>query len=281
MLAEGFLRLLMYREERKFASKSKQKRWQTSSHCADPFNCARADSSSAVPGVHSAETVTKEEHLNVTQPQILKVVPQRPAALSIPTDLHPVYVEDCSLLEQYPDLQVADSGRISHNLMRPSVSNSDFHMQSPVSQDCLQSEYTAQQAPQNSIPAIPDQGYLVMGDSVNISLDLPGSGLEPMSNSVLNGLLEKQLEEVYMQHLTENLARCNSHLGNSLLHGLVPPPQPGSSSQGADSLLDSLEEGTEDSNKKISYLNTHNLVPCSSNFSSPMLRISEAENPHP
>lgn len=54
-MAEGFLRLLVYREERKFASNSKQKRLQTSGHCADPSNCARSDSSSAVPGVHSAE----------------------------------------------------------------------------------------------------------------------------------------------------------------------------------------------------------------------------------
>lgn len=206
------------------------------------------------------------------------MVPQRPVALSIPTDLYPLYIEDCSLLEQYPDLQVADSGRITHNLLRTAVSQHDFCIQSPISQVCPS---TAQQEPQNSVPSIPDQGYLAMGDSVNISLDLPGSGLEPMSNSVLNGLLEKQLEEVYMQHLTENLARCNSHLGNSLLHGLVPPPQPSSQSEGPDSLLGCMEESTEDSSSKISYLNTHNLVPCSSNFSSPVLRISEAENPHP
>lgn len=116
---------------------------------------------------------------------------------------------------------------------------------------------------------------------MNISLDLPGSGLEPMSNSVLNGLLDKQLEEVYMQHLTDNLARCNSHLGNSLLHGLVPPPQPSSQLQGPDSLEAGLEEGSGgDSGKKISYLNTQNFVPCSSNFSSPVLRISEADNAH-
>lgn len=61
MLAEGFLRLLVYREERKFASNSKQRRLQTSGHCADPSNCARSDSSSAVPGVHSAEAGKKKK----------------------------------------------------------------------------------------------------------------------------------------------------------------------------------------------------------------------------
>lgn len=117
-----------------------------------------------------------------------------------------------------------------------------------------------------------------MGGTESVSLDLDESGLEPMSNSVLNGLLEKKLEEVYMQHLTDNLARCNSHLENSLLHGLVPPPQPGS--QEPYSLENSLDQGSQrDSGGKISYLSTHNVVPSSSNFSSPVLRISEAENP--
>lgn len=206
------------------------------------------------------------------------MLPQGPVGLSIPgcspvlTDFA-VCLDNCSLLEQYPDLQVADSGRISQNLLRATIVQPGF-----VSEIGRQPEWAAQQEP---LSLIPDQGYLVMGASVNISLDLPGSGLEPMSNSVLNGLLDKQLEEVYMQHLTDNLARCNSHLGNSLLHGLVPPPQPSSQPQGPDSLEASLEERSGgDSSKKISYLSTQNLVPCSSNFSSPVLRISEADNIH-
>lgn len=204
--------------------------------------------------------------------------PQGPVGLSIPgclPVLDPDFIvclDNCSLLEQYPDLQVADSGRISHNLLRATI-QPDF-----VSEVSCGPEWAAQQEPLTSIP---DQGYLVMGANVNISLDLPGSGLEPMSNSVLNGLLDKQLEEVYMQHLTDNLARCNSHLGNSLLHGLVPPPQPSSQLQGPDSLEASLEERSGgDSGKKICYLSTQNLVPCSSTFSSPVLRISEADNIH-
>lgn len=228
-----------------------------------------------------------QEELDSTQPQGLKVVPQTPVGLSIPgcsptllldSDFA-VYIDDCSLLEQYPDLQVADSGRISNNLPR-ATTTTQHGLYSPVS-EVRRPEWAVQQDPQEKpVSPLPDQGYLDMGPSVNISLDLPGSGLEPMSNSVLNGLLEKQLEEVYMQHLTDNLARCNSHLENSLLHGLVPPPQPCSHPQGTDSLEPSLQEGLEHSNKMISYLSTQNLVPCSSNFSSPVLRISEADNPH-
>lgn len=276
MLGEGFLRVLRYREERKLASKLK--RSQTHTHCTDPLNCNLSDPNSTGLQTDSAEAGPNHEELDSSQFQGLKVMPQGPVGLSIPgcsprLTLDPdftVRLDDCSLWEQYPDLQVADSGRISQTLLRAAIVQPGLDPE--VSR---QPEWTAQQEPLSSIP---DQGYLVMGASVNISLDLPGSGLEPMSNSVLNGLLEKQLEEVYMQHLTDNLARCNSHLGNSLLHGLVPPPQPSSQ---PDSLEASLEERSDgDSGKKISYLSTQNLVPCSSNFSSPVLRISEADNIH-
>lgn len=266
MLAEGFLRQLSFREERKFASSSKHKRWQTDSHCPDSLNRDLTQPSSADLQVHSAPTGPNPEDPDCVPVPVpgLRASPQGPAGLSIPGFLPllsppAVGVEDCSLLDQYPDLQVADSGRISHNLPRiNSGGQRETHHQHPVS--------------------IPDQGYLVMGASVNLSLDLPGSGLEPMSNSLLNGLLEKQLEEVYMQHLTDNLARYNPHQGNSLLHGLVPPL----GSRGRDDSLEASQEeegGSGGSEEKISYYNTHNLVPCSSNFSTPVLRISECVNP--
>lgn len=208
------------------------------------------------------------------------MVPQGPVGLLIPgcPPDPTVFLDSCSLLDQYPDLQVADSGRISTYPLRATIPQQGFHTQPLATETCRRPEWAIQQGPRGEpVLSIPDQGYLVMGASVNNSLDLPGSGLEPMSNSVLNGLLEKQLEEVYMQHLTDNLARCNSHLGNSLLHGLVPLPH----RLGPDSLEAGLEQGSGgDSEKKISYLSTQNLVPCSSNFSSPVLRISEAESTH-
>lgn len=182
-------------------------------------------------------------------------------------------VENCSLVERYPDLQMTGSEQASLTATISHGFESEFSRQP---------DWSAQLQPQAS-PAslIADQGYLAMGASVNVSLDLPGQekGLEPMSNSLLNGLLDKQLDEVYMQLLNDNLARCNSNMGNSLLHGLVPPPQPSCHLQGTDSLDPSLEEPAgEDSANKVSYLSTHNLVPYSSNFSTPVLRISEAEN---
>lgn len=181
-------------------------------------------------------------------------------------------LESCSLLEHYPDLQVADSGLIplratASHCMEPSAS--DVHHQPECSAGVEPLE--------EPLLSTSDQGYLVMGASVNVNLDQAGSVLEPLSNSLLNGLLDKQLEEVYLQHLTDNLARCSSHLGNSLLHGLVPPPQPSHQLRG----LDSLEVGLgAENDTKISYMSTHNLAHCSSNFSTPVLRISEAENAH-
>lgn len=276
MLAEGFLRVLRYREERKFASASKPRSSQTHTHCTDPLSCTFSDSSSTDSQTDAAEADSNQKELDTDQFQGLKVIPQGPAGLLIPgcspvlaldPDIGP-FLEDCSLLDQYPDLQVADSGRISYNPPKAIIT----HNAAPEVSD--QPEWAATQETQAepTMTSIPDQGYLVMGASVNTSMDLLGPRLGPMSNSVLNGLLDKQLEEVYMQHLADNLARCNSHLGNSLLHDLVPPPQ----ARGPDSLEAILEGG--DTSKKISYLSTQNLAPCSSHFSSPVLRISEADN---
>lgn len=203
---------------------------------------------------------------------------------SDPLPLNPDFynlLDDCSLLQQYPDLQVAESGRIMHNtLAKASLAEDGF-----ASEGFDQSERLAvpcQPLDQNASVRT-DQGYLAMGASLSVNSELAGSQLEPMSNSVLNGLLEKQLDEVYMQLLTDNLARCNSQVGHSLLHGLVPPPQPSSQLNGPGSMMEaSLAEASRaESGKKISYLNTHNLGPCSSNFSSPVLRISEPDPPQP
>lgn len=181
-------------------------------------------------------------------------------------------LENCSLLQKYPDLLMTGSEQTPPSPLRES---------GPPAQP----DRSAQLQPQDS-PAslVPDQGYLAMGVSMNISLDLPGEepGLEPMTNSLLNGLLDKQLDEVYMLLLNDNLARCNSDLGDSLLHGLVPPPQPSCQPQGTHLSLDPRlgEAAGEDGATEVSYLSTHNPVPCSSHFSTPVLRISEVENTH-
>lgn len=202
-------------------------------------------------------------------------IPGCPQPLPLNPDLHNL-LDDCSLLQQYPDLQVAESGRIMHS---PPFANDSF-----ASGIFSRPEWSAVpgQPLDQSASVMTDQGYLDMGASLSVSSELAGSQLEPMSNSVLNGLLDRQLDEVYMQLLTDNLARCNSQLGHSLLRGLVPPPQPSSQLTGPNSMEASLAEASRaESGTKISYLHTHNLGPCSSNFSSPVLRISEPDPPPP
>ncbi|XP_037316755.2 uncharacterized protein si:dkey-237j10.2 isoform X2 [Pungitius pungitius] len=270
MLAEAFLRVLHYREDRALGSSPQPATLQA--HAADRSHVLLSDSTDLQ--TDSANRGPTKVELGRARCRGLNVAPEGPVGLLIPgcppvLPLDPdfmVCLDNCSLLEQYPDVQVA------------TIPQHALYSSAPES--CRVPEGPTQQGPQGEpLLSIPDQGYLAMGPSVNISFDLSEAGLEPMSNSVLNGLLEKQLEEVYMQHLTDNLARCDSHLGNSLLRGLVPPPPPGSRQpRGPDSLEASLEQGSGgDSRKKISYPGNQTSVPCSSNFSSPVLRISEAE----
>nr|XP_057919936.1 uncharacterized protein si:dkey-237j10.2 [Doryrhamphus excisus] len=265
MLGESFLRLLCYQEEKNGASDSMG---------------------------HTLETslVTTQTHIQQTdadqQERELRHfhgVREEASGLSIPgcSSVHTPETDmtlcsgPCSLLDHYPDLQVVDSGLISRNTLRASTLQQDLFT------DLTRSERAEQkQLLSMSIPSVSDQGYLVMGGGdANTSMGVPASQLEPMSNSLLNGLLEKQLDEVYLQHLTDNLARCHSHLGNSLLHGLVPPLQPSEHQQGSDSLESNLEEAPGERGKKLHCLSNLNLAPFSSNFSTPVLRISEDVHP--
>ncbi|XP_077388132.1 uncharacterized protein LOC144025713 [Festucalex cinctus] len=273
MLGEGFLSLLRYKEDyKKDASVSMGHKLQASS---------------LTPQTDIQQRGLDQEDPGSRLSHGLRAAPPSAAGLSIPRS-SPVHTLEsdltlfsgaCSLLDHYPDLHVADSGLISSNPLRTSATQQDLYTESCA---LTRSESAEQQRQLLHEPllSLPDQGYLVMGDGGNTSLGLPASQLEPMSNSLLNGLLEKKLDEVYLQHLTDNLARCNSNLGNSLLHGLVPPLQPNNLQRGPDSLETSLEKGPGgEGGKKISHLTTANLAPCSSNFSTPILRISEDVHP--
>ncbi|XP_030621468.1 sodium/hydrogen exchanger 2-like [Chanos chanos] len=116
--------------------------------------------------------------------------------------------------------------------------------------------------------ALHDDGYMVMDSSIT-----PLG--EPMTNSMLNVYLDRKLQEVYSQYLQEQLACADSSPGCSLLPPL-PQPSPKQRSQ-----MLGLELGLEPdtSHSIISYLNTQrgSSRPESSHFSSPVLRISNAE----
>lgn len=110
-------------------------------------------------------------------------------------------------------------------------------------------------------PLSHDDGYLVMDSSIMLNG-------EPPTNSMLNGYLDKKLQEVYSQYLQERLTCLGSSPGCSLL----PPFHQTSLIQLSQPLnMDSsLEPETRQCQGAVSQR-------ASSNFSSPVLRISNAE----
>ncbi|XP_066571416.1 TLR adapter interacting with SLC15A4 on the lysosome [Amia ocellicauda] len=110
-----------------------------------------------------------------------------------------------------------------------------------------------------------DDGYLVMDSSISLHR-------EPLSNSMLNSYLENKLLEVYKQYLQDSLVKCGSPsraLPTSFIQDNVQQlSQQLSQEQGLDvprarSIVINYLSGLHGS--------------CGSHFSSPVLRISNAE----
>lgn len=104
---------------------------------------------------------------------------------------------------------------------------------------------------------IPDDGYLVMDSSITLNG-------EQATDSMLNGYLDRKLQEVYSQYMQERLA-CP---GSSPASSLLPSFQPTSIVQISSPLTGdpTLEPEPRPSQGGVS-----------SHFSSPVLRISNAE----
>ncbi|KAG5263692.1 hypothetical protein AALO_G00267570 [Alosa alosa] len=117
----------------------------------------------------------------------------------------------------------------------------------------------------------PDHGYLAMDSSITLQ------GGEPLTNSMLNGYLESKLTEVYSQYLQERLVRP----GTSPRWSLLAPLPPGYVVQQLSHQV-ALEQGLEVDEARslvLSYMHTQggDSRAVSSHFSSPVLRISELE----
>lgn len=122
---------------------------------------------------------------------------------------------------------------------------------------------------------VPDNGYLVMDSSITLQ------GGEPLTNSMLNGYLESKLTEVYSQYLQERLVRP----GTSPRWSLLVPLPPGYVVQQLSHQV-ALEQGLEVDEARslvLSYMHTQggDSRMVSSHFSSPVLRISQAEDKRP
>lgn len=110
-----------------------------------------------------------------------------------------------------------------------------------------------------------DEGYLVI-DSIR-SLEK-----ERLTNSMLNGFLEKQLMEVYRQHMQDSLARCGpSSLSASVVPGICSNLSRNITAQGN-------ELHSSQNQSSIRYLSTCSAPP-TSHFSTPLLRISYQQDP--
>lgn len=168
-----------------------------------------------------------------------------------------------SLYQAYPDLQLAGGILASRFSLNPNHFTPQADGPVLVSQD-LGSMKALDEPEDRSEDAPPqaDEGYLVIE-----SVRSPGRETR-LTNSMLNGFLETQLMEVYRQHMQDNLARCSP---SSITANDVPDictAERGDS----ESWVQGLNSGTTQTSS-VRYLSTCS-AQCTSNFSSPVLRIS-------
>ncbi|XP_073697253.1 uncharacterized protein [Garra rufa] len=171
-----------------------------------------------------------------------------------------------SFCKDYPDLRLAGD-RLEHcSPYNPDLLNLLDDGPLLQSQDLTSLEPSLEPGQQAEAATQQDEQYLVMKS-------VQGSGWERrLTNSMLNGYLEVQMLEVFCQHM-QNMACCGSSLlGADVMPALVPTSLTVAKEQAASQ----EEELNSSSNNVVQYLSTCS-APATSHFSSPVLRISEAE----
>ncbi|XP_076847167.1 uncharacterized protein LOC143492646 [Brachyhypopomus gauderio] len=169
-----------------------------------------------------------------------------------------------SFCKAYPDLQLAGG---------------TLGPYPPLSPQCLSPLLLSQDM--GSLEALEEPGQRVEAEPKPDEVYLEVEGMQSpgweqrLTSSMLNGYLETQLLEVYRQHMQDSLAR-----GSSLSSGAVPPLVPTNSSMPdgqAGPQGDGQESGS--AHNSVRYLSTCS-APCTSHFSSPVLRISYPQEPN-
>ncbi|XP_059919617.1 uncharacterized protein si:dkey-237j10.2 [Gadus macrocephalus] len=293
MLSESFLQTLPYRDEKRYSSATKLQGGEHTYPQTLRGDTQHGGLGLTESGEHSHTPQALRTDLGPNEglgprfafpPEFGLMIPGRACTLNHYPHHSGDFQSECSLIRQYPDLRLrqesdeATSPNSSTSCHCPSTSVSGRPLQSLP---CTPSFQGPDRQPGTPVPdtthplkpgtSNPDEGYLEMTGNRDLEFSL--LGLEPLSNSLLNGLLEKHLDELYREHFTDSLARCNSQLGHSLLRGLVPLPQPSGQAQASDFMGASLQGVvSREGGFRISYLNT------TSHFSSPVLRISDAES---
>ncbi|KAK2911157.1 hypothetical protein QQF64_026816 [Cirrhinus molitorella] len=171
-----------------------------------------------------------------------------------------------SFCKDYPDLRLAGDRLEHYSPHNPDLLNPLDDGPLLQSQDLTSLEPSLEPGQQAEAANQQDEEYLVMKS-------VQGSSWERrLTNSMLNGYLEVQMLEVFCQHM-ENMACCGSSLlGTDVMPTLVPTSLTVAKEQTANQ-----EMGLNSSSSNVvQYLSTCS-APATSHFSSPVLRISEAE----
>lgn len=171
-----------------------------------------------------------------------------------------------SFCKNYPDLRLAGD-RLEHcSPHNPDLLNPLDDGPLLQSQDLSSLEPSLEPGQQAEAATQQDEEYLVM-ESVQ------GLGWERrLTNSMLNGYLEVQMLEVFCQHMQNMACYGSSLLGTDVMPALVPTILTVAKEQTASH----VEELDSSSKNVVQYLSTCS-APATSHFSSPVLRISEAE----
>lgn len=180
-----------------------------------------------------------------------------------------VYCSWCcpSFYKDYPDLRLAGDRLEPWSPHNPDPLNPVDDGPLLQSQDLSSLEPSLKPSQQAEAVTQQDEEYLVME-----SAHSPGWE-KRLTNSMLNGYLEVQMLEVFCQHM-QNMACC----GSSLLGPDVMPTLVSTSLTIADKeqTTSRAEVLNSSSSNVVRYLSTCS-APATSHFSSPVLRISEAE----
>ncbi|XP_026112738.1 uncharacterized protein CXorf21-like [Carassius auratus] len=167
-----------------------------------------------------------------------------------------------SFCKDYPDLRLAGDRLGLCSPHNPDMLNPPYDGPLLQSQD-LSSLEPGQQA---EAATQQDEEYLVIES-------IQGLGWERrLTNSMLNGYLEVQMLEVFCQHMQNMACYGSSLLGTDVMPALVPTSLTVAKEQTASH----VEELDSSSKNVVQYLSTCS-APATSHFSSPVLRISEAE----
>ncbi|XP_009299682.2 uncharacterized protein isoform X1 [Danio rerio] len=172
-----------------------------------------------------------------------------------------VYCSWCcpSIYKDYPDL------RLGGDRLEPwSPQNPDPADDGPLLQSQDLSSLEPSLKPSQQAVTQQDEEYLVMESAHSPDWQ------KRLTNSMLNGYLEVQMLEVFCQHM-QNMACCGSSLlGPDVMPTLVPTVAD------KEQTTSRAEELDSSSSNVVRYLSTCS-APATSHFSSPVLRISEAE----